>query len=771
MVCVLALAAGPALGADEALLLDVQVNGYPTGKIGAFTLRGASLLSKRSELTDLGFRLPLAVAMGADDLVALSDLPGVTWRLDEPTQTVFIAAAASILQPTVLQPSEPSGASIAIESATGATLNYDVSAVSGGRQAYASGLFDLRGFSRRGVVSSGLLVRAGNGQSTNSAVRLDTTYTYSSPVTDRRYRLGDVISGSVNWTRAVRLAGVQVTSDFSMRPDLVTFPVPTLRGVAAVPSTLDVIANGSTVLSRQVGAGPFEIPQLPVATGANAISMTLTDALGRQVVTALPFYASSSLLAPGLQTYAIQAGAVRRSFGELSNDYGPLAASVAYRRGVTPALTLEGSAEGASGVFMAGVGLTMNIADVVILDAAAAASTGASGPGTQVTLGVQHFADVFSFGLSATLADRRFRDVAAMNGEPPPRLQLAASVGLSLGRFGSASLLYAGLERDSQGPSAPTRGSDRFRPVDRTRILSANYSVQVGRLSIYAVGFGDLEVRHSNGVLIGLTLPLGARTSASLTATRDAAGDGLQAQVVRTPVVVGDLGYQGFASTGGTPHAFAEAAYKAPWALVTAGVDRLGSRTSLRAGSAGAISIVDHRLFASNTIYDSFAIVDTNGLGHVRVLSENRDAGRTNAAGLLLVPDLRAFGVNHIDIAPVDVPLDVTIDNATREVRPQDRSGVWVRFPVRVSHGALLRLVDDAGLPLPVGSVATLLKPPRPGVPVGYDGEAYVENLQPHNELLVERPDGRRCQATFDYHATAGDLPVIGPLICTEYRP
>ena len=49
-----------------------------------------------------------------------------------------------------------------------------------------------------------------------------------------------------------------------------------------------------------------------------------------------------------------------------------------------------------------------------------------------------------------------------------------------------------------------------------------------------------------------------------------------------------------------------------------------------------------------------------------------------------------------------------------------------VKFPIKFSRGALLRLVDDAGVPISLGSTATL-RATGTVVPVGYDGEAYVE--------------------------------------------
>lgn len=129
------------------------------------------------------------------------------------------------------------------------------------------------------------------------------------------------------------------------------------------------------------------------------------------------------------------------------------------------------------------------------------------------------------------------------------------------------------------------------------------------------------------------------------------------------------------------------------------------------------------------------------------------------------MPDLRSFDVNHLAIDPSDIPLDTSVGAATRTVRPQDRSGVVVKFGVKVSHGALLRLADAGGKPLPVGSIATL-KATVTAYPVGYDGDAYIENLAPHNGLTVQQPNGQRCSVGFDDHAVKGDIPVIGPLRC-----
>lgn len=753
---------------DETLYLDVQVNGHPIGKIGEFTLRHGMLWARPDELRDLGFRVPVSRASETGGLVGLSDLPGLNWILDAKNQVLQVTANDSALLPNLLQPigREPAGGRRVIESGTGVTLNYDTVGTFSGGQKGGSGSMVVTAFSPRGILSSEWLAYAGatpGPTGSNTAIRLDSSYTFADVNTLRRYSLGDFINGGLAWTRPVHLEGAQIYSDFSMRPDLVTFPMPSIAGSAAVPSTVNVLADGNLTVSSQVSAGPFEIPQLPVVGGAGTISMTLTDAMGQQVTVTQPFYASSTMLAPGLQTFAVQSGLVRRNWGSLSNDYGKLAGAAIYRRGLTPNFTIEGSAESTPGAFMAGVGGVAQIDNLGVVNFAVAPSFGSGRAGVQFSVGAQRIGQVFSLGAAAIMADRNYRDVASMNGSGVPRKQLSAFTGLSLRRFGSGGLAYAAIDQDASPVPLP----QNFTPAQHSQVVSANYSIQIHHEYIYATEFRDLVNKGASGLQVGLTIPFGRRNS--ITAS-GASNGSAQIQVQQPAPMIGDWGYEAYLSVDGTTHVFAQGQHKSPVGLFTAGVDNDNGVTTVRLESQGALSLVDHGLFPSNTIYDSFAIVDTNPVAHVHVLQENRDVGTTNSSGRLLVPDMRSFDLNHIAIEPTDIPPEATINTATREFRPQDRSGVVVKFPIKFSHGALLKLVDAAGVAVPLGSAATL-RATGTVVPVGYDGDAYVEDLSPHNELLIEFPDGSRCTAAFDYKPATGEIPLIGPLRCLEKKP
>ena len=127
-----------------------------------------------------------------------------------------------------------------VESGTGLTLNYDMVGTFADGSNSGVGAVDARLFSPLGIVSSDWLgfVGAGSGSKSNSAIRLDSSYTYEDVNTLNTYKLGDFITSGLAWTRPVRLEGAQFVLDYRTRPDLVTFPLPTVNGSAAVPSTV-----------------------------------------------------------------------------------------------------------------------------------------------------------------------------------------------------------------------------------------------------------------------------------------------------------------------------------------------------------------------------------------------------------------------------------------------------------------------------------------------------------------------------------------------------
>lgn len=763
-VALAAPGAAPEEGARD-LLLDVTVNAVSAGKLGEFSSRNGVLYAKRRELRELGLKVD-----GADDgEIAVTSLPGVAVRVDERTQSVAITAPLSGLRETRLAVDAPASVGVAPAPGLGAVANYTLDALAGGRSSGVAGAADLRLFGRFGLVTSGLLANSSSPGA--KVVRLDTTYSLADPERLRRLQVGDVISGGLPYSRPVRLGGVQLSTDFGLRPDLLTFPLPGVSGQAAVPSTVDVLVNGVRQLSRPVDPGPFVVPTIPVVTGAGTVSVAVRDATGQQSFQTLDFYASPALLAQNLSSVSAEIGAVRRGFGLVSDDYGGLTASVTGRYGLNSGLTVEGHGEAAGDLALLTAGASAAVGHLGVASLALGASTSAGGAGALAYMSIERTTPRYRLSASAEFASSGYSDLAALNGDPAPRLLLQANGGVSLGRNGSLGVAYTELERGAPEATpllstTELAGTGALGLAARhVSLVSGSYSRELfGGVYLYATGYQDLRAGEG-GLSAGVSLRFGARGSVNATAGLGSGGSQDSVEMVQTAAAPGEVGWRAYASQGADPHLMAQGEYDSDWGRFGLGVDRTAGRGTLRFSAQGAVVAMDNLVRPANTVQDSFAIVDTGGWKGVRVLDENREIGRTDAAGRLLIPDLRAYQANHVAIDPRDVPLDADVGAPALVLRPRERSGVVARFAIRRSRAVLVTLVDAAGEVLPVNSEVRMQ---GAEARVGYDGQVYLKDVPAHVQLSVVLPDATTCRSTFDYAGARNDLPAIGPFPCSS---
>ncbi|WZB62893.1 hypothetical protein WJ970_06335 [Achromobacter xylosoxidans] len=99
-------------------------------------------------------------------------------------------------------------------------LNYDAYAQTSGLSRLSL-YTEQRYFSPSGVFSntgiSYLGGRANLADGTGRYIRYDTYWTHSDQDTMRTLRLGDTITSSLDWSRSIRIAGVQWGRNFSLR--------------------------------------------------------------------------------------------------------------------------------------------------------------------------------------------------------------------------------------------------------------------------------------------------------------------------------------------------------------------------------------------------------------------------------------------------------------------------------------------------------------------------------------------------------------------------
>ena len=779
------------------LQLEIVINSVPARMIGSFIrFDDGRIGGTIEELESIGLRS--AQPHRPDDIIALDDIPTLKYEYEERTQRILITVDDIGRKPQSFDVrGNANSGLVQAQAGYGTVLNYDLlSSTSSFRSlrslslASSSVSLNARMFSPYGTAEQSAIVRAGPQQPTE-VIRLNSSYRYSDPERMISYVAGDTINGGLAWSRPIRIGGLQAQRNFALRPDLVTAPLATLGGTAAVPSTVDVYVNNIKTFSQDVGTGPFSVNNVPLITGAGKTELVIRDSSGHETRTAMPFYATSSLLAPGLTSWSIEGGLPRLSYGSTADVYvGSPVGSATLRRGIYDGLTAEAHAEVGAGIVNGGVGGVFKTGTIGV---AAVALSGSVSGGRG---GLQTYASYETqlFGLSISASSQRafgtYDDLASATS----RLQ-SLGTGGSLnfnGLFGylpslptSNSLAYAtGIYGNARTPIALDRITFstplRFDPkasfstsfvhlLDASHhlsnIVTASYSRSMPyNASLFATVFHDFGTNKNTGVFAGLSMPIGDSASISTGVSRGQGGTTASIDAVKSlGTEPGSYGWRVRDAEGSTSYREAAASYRSNYGTVRAGASQLGSSSVGSLELRGSITTMSGGVFLSNWIDDSFAVVKTGTPG-VEVISENRHAGVTGSNGMLLIPTLRSYQRNKITIDPTNLPVDAEVTNTHDIVAPADRAGVLVRFDVRKEiTAALVTFVRPDNGFVPAGAVGRIAGGDE--FIVGYDGQAYIKGLSPGNEAEIEFA-GERCRASFPFAPVSGQQVQIPKVEC-----
>ena len=653
-------------------------------------------------------------------------------------------------------------------SGTGAVIGYSLFAGTGSTAGHrsagtASAALNGRLYGRWGeAVGSGVTTIDARGV---EFLRLDTRWTGLLPNGRTLATAGDAITNGLSWTRSIRFGGVQIRRDFSLRPDLVTLPLPSISGSAAVPSSIDLYLNGVLNASNQVGEGSYRIDNLPVVTGAGDARIVTRDIQGREVETRHRFFVSDRQLRAGLNQYSLEAGFARRGYGAQSWNYADQPfVSASARVGMADGVTWEGHGEAAPDLLLAGGGVTLPAGGFGVLSVAGSASRNDEGDGALLYGSFETGRGAYRLTAEVLSTTGDYLDLAATT--LPTRLSDAPGFDRLLLAARPAEL----AARASASMPAPLAGgslsvsyvAERREDV-RYRTVSGYYGRTLfERVSFQASFVMDLERRGGGGLFAGLNMALGSRTNASAGFSRASGSTGIALEATRTSDPgSGELGWRVGGTTG--DRAFASGAVQYRSAFADMGAQVIHARAATFAGVTidGAV-VLDHGAFAAPPITGAFAVVDA-GVAGVAVRHQNREVGRTNGRGRLLVTDLRAFEASRLSLNPDTLPVDAVLAEPDKLVRPVGFGGIHVAFGVdRMRRSVLVRLVDEGGIDLPVGSTAA---GPHGDVVVGYDGLVLLEGLT-RSATLVVRVGGGTCDARIEIEGPADGLRRLGPITC-----
>jgi outer membrane usher protein len=242
----------PAVGvvasaSDQSLqpsFLSVSINGTPVSD-------GTELLSDAHrnyfisslDLTTWRIATPSTAALvfAARQWYSLASFGGVAF-VDMTTESIEISIPGASFTGSRADLSASSMMPAAAAGLAATSIGYDV------RTEFAAGTPAIAGFlsadhsyrSGSSLQVSGIARSAGG----SAFTRLGTTWERDDPASMTALKIGDAVTHAGALGVPTLFAGVSWGTDFNTAPGFITFPLPSVSGIATLPSTFSVVANG-----------------------------------------------------------------------------------------------------------------------------------------------------------------------------------------------------------------------------------------------------------------------------------------------------------------------------------------------------------------------------------------------------------------------------------------------------------------------------------------------------------------------------------------------
>lgn len=745
------------------LILSVVINKQPTNDlVTVLETPDRQIWFDENDLQKWHFNLPASgyIVYENKHYFALNALENVTYSLDMARLEISINAPAGAFN--AVTTSLPKNFVVPQKPALGAFLNYNLfrqQTDGNGSNAINNGLFTLNVYNAWGSLSNGLLASVPQGNAnlqpnSSSLIRLNTTWQTDFPVTMNSFRLGDNYSSTGMFQEgSVNFGGIQWAKNFDTQPSYITFPLPSISGQAVTPSVVNLYQNNAMIASQQVHPGPFAINAIPVVTGAGTVNVVVTNLLGQQQIVSLPYYASSNLLQPGLQSYSFETGFIRENYGMNSNDYGPWMGSATDEIGITDALTVLGHAEMMSTQQTGNIGANYLIDKTGVLSVSGAVSHDTDGEGGLISVGFQHQENGgISYGFNIQSTTQKFTYLGLQPGQLAPILLGQFSVGIPVSNGSSLGMSYT---------QQNNRGLANMGFVN----MSYNWSFY-NTWNLSLTGITNVSGQSNKAAFLILSKAVGEQTSLSISNNFQTGNNQSTVQLSKGLPVGPGYGYNINASPVGSNQNYqVSGSVQNNVGTYTLGAARQNDVNGYQLQAQGGIAMINDGIFFSRALGNSFALVEVPDNPNVEVYYSNSPVGKTNSQGKLLVPGLLPYQNNRLSINPSDLPLSANIQAKAINVVPYNNTGLVAHFPVKMLNSALMTLHLASSQPVPMGAMVHV-KGETKAFPVINDGETYVEGLKKGQNALIVDWDGKSttCQVTYETGATP--IPNLGVITC-----
>ncbi|ORM60445.1 hypothetical protein PRCB_02490 [Pantoea rodasii] len=723
------------LAADD-YLFNVIENGEQISMPVMLRTERGSLKIKNSELT----RLHIPYKPSKEGYIYLAEIKHLKFTVDYKNSLLKITVPETWLPVNKLTLKDSWTQGFYSTSVTpGMFLDYNLYNENHTGERYSSAWLDANYFNHYSYLNiSGRYFRTQEGKSDfQRFIRESTSWVLSDRKNSRNIVIGDMQSTSNNGFDGVYMGGVQFKSNFSLRPDVVTYPSISLQGTAATPSTLDFFVNGYRKTEQKVGSGPYVINDIPFINGNGTMTVVTNNSTGQKVSTTIPFNVKTDMLKPGWNDYNLSTGWLRYNYGLANSEYKDFAVNGYWRRGLINWLTLVTHAEEASGLQDGALGGQFNLGEYGSLDAIYQISHDRKGSASKSYIGYSKDFGFGSVSMSHINSVSGFRDLASYDYDADfHAITDQVFYSQSLGdRYG-----YLGMGLIHQN----------FDHIDEHNILNVSYSnVFFNDLSITFSFSHEASSRKNDVFMVGFSLPLGSNTVISQQNqfteyggnyttsvshnSNNKTGIDWSGSITRSPQLQGRSLYKNFSSDWKGDKFTAGGGFY--------GEDQMSYWESL----SGSVVFMNNSISFARQTGDSFVKVDTNGISGVHYFANGVEQGVTDSNGYGFISDLLPYQDNSVTISPESLPSDVLSENTSERVFLPSHAGYNVYFDLKKADSLVnLRLKLSSGINPPVGSIMYDAAGNDIGL-VGYSGLVQIKDQSSGDTIYVRKNTMPEC--------------------------
>ena len=677
---------------------------------------------------------------------------GFSYKFNSALQTLEIAASADAFQGVVF--GIPVRKYKPIESSPGFFMNYNVSGTeTKNSNSSIGGILGFVGFNKTGSVTheQSLL----NESSSNKSIRGNTFFKKDFPDAMESFVVGDTLTSDGDWSRPARYLGVRWSRDFLTQPGYVTYPSPSLKGSAALPSVVDVYINNQKQFQQTLTPGPFDYRNVPLTTGAGEVNLVVKDLLGRETVITKSFYTQNSMLKEGLSDFSLESGLFRNNYGTLSNDYSSPFVAGTYRQGLTDDITGQSRFEAGAERQAIGADVTSVIGTLGSIHLATAVSKDSEkDTGTLYNVGLERRTPKYLVGAQYKSYSKDYTPFAYSSLETRPKNIFNATATVPIYKDVATSLSY--VEQTSYDTTA-------FRNVSLTTGITLPLQI-----SMSVIANKSLSTDKAWFAGLNFNIPLGKDYSSYLNSNRQNNGDIINTVNLTKNIPAGEgIGWGLNLSDDVTQQTRANIIVNTGSAQFSSEINQGQNNNAIRLGANGSLGYAEGLTFATRNIGDdSIAIVKVGDLKGIPIYNQNQIMTHTNDQGLAFVK-IRPYEKAKISIDPNTLPLDVDLNETKREPVAYAKSSVLVDFSiVRLKH-VLITILKADGTFVPAGA-KVVVKGQEEVFYVGRRGEVYISNLEDVSHLTITWKE-HSCEFNVEYKSAEvsdSDEKRIGPLKC-----